>query len=261
MAFFPFDDRTAIAPGMKADPLRRITFHQSAVPRRLLIRLTATGYRAEPSAGVTPCACRSPHSTWNFMPISAIITRVFGTTCHRLCASFGQQTTVQSERQYGPSQRCWVHDASDHFAYDPVQNGWAVTPLLHLTSTFAFDSVEHGSANFSGEKFGHSYSRISNPTLDLPEQRCASLEGAEAGPALASGMGAISAVLWTLVSRRRDRDGYDALRLHVRVPASPPEQVRGEDYARRYDGTMARSAPLSTRKRASCISRCPPIRI
>jgi methionine-gamma-lyase len=46
----------------------------------------------------------------------------------------------------------------------------------------------------------HIYSRISNPTLDLLEQRIAVLEGAEAGLALASGMGAITAALWTLLS-------------------------------------------------------------
>jgi methionine-gamma-lyase len=53
---------------------------------------------------------------------------------------------------------------------------------------------------FAGTRPGHVYSRISNPTLDLLERRMADLEGAEAGLALASGMGAITATLWTLVS-------------------------------------------------------------
>ena len=55
-------------------------------------------------------------------------------------------------------------------------------------------------AIFAGEAPGHVYSRISNPTLDLLERRVADLEGAEAGLALASGMGAITAVLWTFLS-------------------------------------------------------------
>src|SRR5436305_1319008 len=87
-----------------------------------------------------------------------------------------------------------------HLGYNPADNDWALTPPLHLTSTFAFEDADHGAAIFAGERAGHAYSRISNPTLDLLEQRCASLEGAEAGLALASGMGAITAVLWTLVS-------------------------------------------------------------
>jgi len=46
---------------------------------------------------------------------------------------------------------------------------------------------------------GHVYSRISNPTLGLLEQRIATLEEAEAGLAFASGIGAITGTLWTLL--------------------------------------------------------------
>ncbi len=87
-----------------------------------------------------------------------------------------------------------------HLGYQPSDHEGALTPPLHLTSTFAFDSVEHGAALFSGERTGHFYSRISNPTLDLLERRVADLEGAEAGLALSSGMGAITSVLWTFLS-------------------------------------------------------------
>ncbi|GAB1362774.1 hypothetical protein MASR1M32_20100 [Rhodobacter sp.] len=86
-----------------------------------------------------------------------------------------------------------------HLGYDPAAHEGALTPPLHLTSTFAFDSVEAGAARFAGEVAGHIYSRISNPTLDLLERRVADLEGAEAGLALASGMGAITSVLWTFL--------------------------------------------------------------
>ncbi|WP_111734555.1 methionine gamma-lyase [Roseovarius amoyensis] len=87
-----------------------------------------------------------------------------------------------------------------HHAYDPQDHEGALTPPVHLTSTFAFDSAEAGGEMFAGERQGHIYSRISNPTCDLLEQRIATLEGAEAGLALSSGMGAVTAVLWTLLS-------------------------------------------------------------
>ncbi|WP_299665618.1 methionine gamma-lyase [uncultured Ruegeria sp.] len=87
-----------------------------------------------------------------------------------------------------------------HLGYDPKMNDGALTPPLHLSSTFAFETAEAGADIFAGEREGYFYSRISNPTLDLLEQRIASLEGAEAGLALASGMGAITATLWTLLS-------------------------------------------------------------
>lgn len=87
-----------------------------------------------------------------------------------------------------------------HHAYEPQDHEGALTPPLHLTSTFSFETAEAGSELFAGERSGHFYSRISNPTLDLLEQRIAVLEGAEAGLATASGMSAITSVLWTLLS-------------------------------------------------------------
>jgi methionine-gamma-lyase len=87
-----------------------------------------------------------------------------------------------------------------HFGYEPMDHEGALTPPLHLTSTFAFETAETGGQIFAGERPGYIYSRISNPTLDLLERRVADLEGAEAALATASGMGAITSALWTLVA-------------------------------------------------------------
>ncbi|MEM6466248.1 MAG: methionine gamma-lyase [Pseudomonadota bacterium] len=87
-----------------------------------------------------------------------------------------------------------------HLGYNPAEHHGALTPPLHMSSTFAFETAEAGGEVFAGDREGYFYSRISNPTLDLLEQRIASLEGAEAGLALASGMGAITSTLWTLLS-------------------------------------------------------------
>ena len=87
-----------------------------------------------------------------------------------------------------------------HHGYDPLDEQGALTPPLHLSSTFAFDSAEQGGARFAGTEPGHFYTRVSNPTLDLLEQRLAALEGGEAGIATGSGMGAITAVMWSFLS-------------------------------------------------------------
>lgn len=87
-----------------------------------------------------------------------------------------------------------------HHGYDPRSAEGALTPPLHLTSTFAFETTEQGGEMFSGARDGHFYSRISNPTNALLEQRIATLENAEAGLATSSGMGAISATLWTFLA-------------------------------------------------------------
>lgn len=86
-----------------------------------------------------------------------------------------------------------------HAGYEPAQEGGALVPPLHLSSTFAFDTVEEAGAAFSGEQPAHFYTRISNPTLDLLERRIADLEGAAAGVSFGSGMGAITSVLWSLL--------------------------------------------------------------
>ncbi len=76
----------------------------------------------------------------------------------------------------------------------------ALNPPLYMSSTFTFEKTEDGAAMFAGERPGHFYSRVSNPTLLALEERFASLEGAEAALSFASGMGAITSVLWTFLS-------------------------------------------------------------
>lgn len=87
-----------------------------------------------------------------------------------------------------------------HLGYDPFTEKGALTPPIFMTSTYAFESAEDGGAMFRGEKAGYIYGRTKNPTQSLLEERIASLEGAEAGIALASGIGALSAMILTLVS-------------------------------------------------------------
>jgi methionine-gamma-lyase len=87
-----------------------------------------------------------------------------------------------------------------HHGYDPLAHEGALTPPVHMTSTFAFETAGAGGEMFAGERAGHVYSRISNPTLSLLEDRMAVLEGGEAAIAFASGMGAITAVMWTFLS-------------------------------------------------------------
>ncbi len=86
-----------------------------------------------------------------------------------------------------------------HEGFHSADAGGALTPPVHFTSTFTFPDVESAGAAFAGDNPAHIYTRISNPTLDLLERRMASLEGAESAVSFASGMGAITAVFWTLV--------------------------------------------------------------
>lgn len=88
-----------------------------------------------------------------------------------------------------------------HVGYDPAEAEGALTPPIHLTSTYVFDSAEHGAELFAGTQDGYIYGRTKNPTQSILETRIADLEGGEAALAVASGMGAISATLWTLLGQ------------------------------------------------------------
>lgn len=59
------------------------------------------------------------------------------------------------------------------------------------TSSYVFDSAAHAAARFGGDEPGNIYSRFTNPTVRIFEQRLAALEGGESCVATASGMAAI----------------------------------------------------------------------
>ena len=66
---------------------------------------------------------------------------------------------------------------------------------LFLTQSFVYDSAEQAEARFKDEEPGFIYSRFSNPTVSMFEERMRLLEGAEAARATATGMAAVTAAL------------------------------------------------------------------
>ncbi|ODN70486.1 O-succinylhomoserine sulfhydrylase [Methylobrevis pamukkalensis] len=66
---------------------------------------------------------------------------------------------------------------------------------LFLTQGYVYDSAEQAEARFTGESPGYQYSRFSNPTVTMFEERMALLEGAEVARATATGMAAVTAAM------------------------------------------------------------------
>ncbi|MEK5145574.1 MULTISPECIES: O-acetylhomoserine aminocarboxypropyltransferase/cysteine synthase family protein [Psychrobacillus] len=73
---------------------------------------------------------------------------------------------------------------------DPVTGSRAVP--IHKTTSFVFRDTEHAQNLFALAETGNIYSRITNPTVDVFEQRIALLEGGTAAVAFSSGMAAIA---------------------------------------------------------------------
>ena len=77
-----------------------------------------------------------------------------------------------------------------------LRSGFGETSeALFLTQGFVYETAEAAEARFKGEDAGFIYSRFSNPTVSMFEQRMAELEGAEAARATATGMAAVTASL------------------------------------------------------------------
>ena len=82
-----------------------------------------------------------------------------------------------------------VHGATMRTPFGEMSEG------LFLTQGYAYETMETAEARFKGESPGFIYSRYSNPTVAMFEERMALLEGAEAARATASGMAAVTAAV------------------------------------------------------------------
>lgn len=69
---------------------------------------------------------------------------------------------------------------------------------IHQSTSFVFDSADHAALLFELKEYGNIYTRISNPTTAVLEERIASLEGATGALATASGMAAQLVALMTI---------------------------------------------------------------
>lgn len=85
-----------------------------------------------------------------------------------------------------------------HEGYTPEPTTHACAVPIYQTCSYNFDSTEHAANLFSLKEPGNIYTRLSNPTTDVFEQRMASLEGGVGGLAAASGIAAQMTAVFTL---------------------------------------------------------------
>lgn len=92
------------------------------------------------------------------------------------------------------------------FATRQIHSGQSLDPTgsrnlpIHMTTSFVFDSAEHAKERFALEDPGPIYSRLTNPTVEVLENRIADLEGGVHAVAFASGMAAETAAILTLAN-------------------------------------------------------------
>ena len=85
-----------------------------------------------------------------------------------------------------------------HAGYSPEPTTKAVAVPIYQTTSYSFDSTQHGADLFDLKVAGNIYTRIMNPTQDVLEKRVAALEGGIGALALSSGQAAITYAIMTI---------------------------------------------------------------
>jgi O-succinylhomoserine sulfhydrylase len=124
---------------------------------------------------------------WNFFP-AGFLWPVSGREGGHMSGATASPRASIDTRNYRPETRL-VHSGS-------LRSQFAETSeALFLTQGFVYDTAEQCEARFKGEDPGFIYSRFSNPTTAMFEQRMIELEGAEAARSTATGMAAVTTAI------------------------------------------------------------------
>ncbi|MCL4710256.1 MAG: O-succinylhomoserine sulfhydrylase [Pseudorhodoplanes sp.] len=96
--------------------------------------------------------------------------------------------SAPADRKWRPETRL-VHAGTLRSSFNETSEA------LFLTQGYVYENAATAEARFKGESPGYQYSRFSNPTVTMFEQRMAALEGAQAARATATGMAAVTVAL------------------------------------------------------------------
>lgn len=96
-------------------------------------------------------------------------------------------------KNVGFDTKC-IHSGIKEYEHGPV------VPPIYQTSTFKFESAQHGGSLFKGEQKGYIYTRMLNPTIEAMEDAIAALENGHKALGCGSGMAAVHTVFSALLS-------------------------------------------------------------
>jgi len=141
---------------------------------------------------------------WPLLAVEARATRLTATAS----AALGQQKEAirsakmlpspNSEKTHPERKRMKLETLAVHAGYSPEATTKAVAVPIYQTTSYSFDSTQHGADLFDLKVAGNIYTRIMNPTQDVLEKRVAALEGGIGALAVASGQAAITYAILTI---------------------------------------------------------------
>jgi O-acetylhomoserine (thiol)-lyase len=98
-----------------------------------------------------------------------------------------RQKKEKAKEASGPARQMAIETLAIHAGARPDPTTGARNTPIYQTTSYVFDDVDHAAALFNLHTFGYIYSRITNPTVSVLEERVATLEGGRAAVAASSG--------------------------------------------------------------------------
>ena len=93
-----------------------------------------------------------------------------------------------------------LHTRAIHAGHEPDEATRSRAPPIYQTTSYTFEDAADAAAQFALEKPGYVYSRLGNPTVEMLQDRLASLEGGVGAVATSSGMAALDLTTFLLAS-------------------------------------------------------------
>src|SRR6266568_4755428 len=147
------------------------------------------------SSTITPRRCHRPrNSKYPVACFSGPIAIYGSRPCRLRRTATGSSSTMPAPKP--PAFETLSLHAGQH--PDPVTGARAVP--IYQTTSYVFQDSDHAAALFNLERAGHIYTRISNPTTAVLEERLAALEGGVGAICTASGMAAMHLAIATLLN-------------------------------------------------------------
>jgi O-acetylhomoserine (thiol)-lyase len=110
-----------------------------------------------------------------------------------------RERPAQASHNQSPGQSYGFETLAVHAGAAPDPTTGARSTPIYQTTSYVFEDVDHAASLFNLHNFGYIYSRLTNPTVSVLEERIASLEGGRAAVAAASGHAAQFLTFFTLM--------------------------------------------------------------
>jgi O-acetylhomoserine (thiol)-lyase len=196
----PVDMVDVFRPSAEVPPIIEdaIAIHAPVVWMQLGIRNDAAAARAE-AAGIEVIMNRCPKIEFGRLGGELSWSGVNSGIIQNRAPQAPRPRPVREQSASSHNQSYGFETLAVHAGAAPDPTTGARSTPIYQTTSYVFEDVDHAASLFNLHNFGYIYSRLTNPTVSVLEERIASLEGGRAAVAAASGHAAQFLIFFTLM--------------------------------------------------------------